>query len=137
MKLRLTALCAIAIALLVSCGPSAPAATPEELAGFWKRENEFGEMYYIQFFADGTYSATHSLDWFEIDDLIDQVGTYVIDGNEITFATDADRTVCGGQSGTYELLINADGWMEMTLVEDECTQRNVRWVSEPWEPVSP
>ena len=122
---------------LAGCGPSAPAVTPEQLAGYWMRESEFGNKYVILFNTDGTFAATHSLEWFEQEDLIEQRGSFIIDGATLTFDTSPESVQCGGIAGIYELLVTEDGWMELTLVDDGCAFRESFYPPIPWQPVSP
>lgn len=53
-------------------------------------------------------------------------GTWTTTDDVIEFTTDADASICGGQTGRYRWMVGADQALQFQIVEDPCEARRTR-----------
>jgi hypothetical protein len=105
--------------------------TTEDLIGIWRDRAGI----YTQFLEDGTFRATEvpgNLEAFAL-----EWGTFQLQGSTLTMVTAEDHIGCPGGTGKYEVSLNEDGDLVMTLLEDECSTRGSILSSAPLEESSP
>ena len=127
----------VAVGVLASCGPSAPAATPtaepeptpvevvadkiEDIVGIWVC-NYGGQSYYVQFLADGTVRLAASVQRLESAPFA--TGEIWFEG---TVFNETD-TKCSCGTATYDVLMVREGGetigLRWTAIEDCCDVRS-------------
>jgi hypothetical protein len=104
-----------ALNLLAGCQP-ASAINAEDLIGIWTHSGD-----YNQFNEDGTYVVAASVDL--LTSRPTEYGDYRLEGTTLTFITNEESGVCAGTTGNYEVEIAEEDRIEITLVEDSCSER--------------
>ncbi len=133
MKIISTALMAMGLLLLFGCTPQPASITDEDLVGSWDGE---GVDSFLQFNGDGTYSYSQSV--FALETNPEMIGQYRLEGTLLTFITGDENDFCQkGMTGTYEVQLTEQGWLEFALSEDACEFRAAITSSYSWAPVSP
>ena len=101
--------------LLAGCQP-ASAINVKDLIGIWTH----GGSYY-QFNEEGTYVTAASADALTSQPI--EYGDFRLEGTTLTFITDEESGFCAGKTGSYEVEIAEEGRIEITVVEDSCSER--------------
>ncbi len=114
MKNSAVVLVTMLVTLLASACTSA--INVEDLIGAWT----FGGGYH-QFNEDGTYVTAASADELASQPL--EYGEFRLEGTTLTFITNEESGVCAGTTGNYEVEIAEEDRIEITLVEDSCSER--------------
>ncbi len=104
-----------ALNLLAGCQP-ASAINAEDLIGIWTHSGD-----YNQFNEDGTYVVAASVDL--LTSRPTEYGDYRLEGTTLILISDEESTFCAGKTGSYEVEIAEEGRIEITVVEDSCSER--------------
>ncbi len=88
----------------------------EDLIGIWTNAGQ-----YNQFNEDGTYVVAGSVDL--LTSRPTEYGDYRLEGTTLILISDEESTLCAGKTGSYEVEIAAEDRIEITLVEDSCSER--------------
>ncbi len=114
MKNSAVVLVTMLVTLLASACTSA--INVEDLIGIWTLGGN-----YHQFNEDGTYVTAASADELASQPL--EYGEFRLEGTTLTFITNEESGWCAGNTGNYEVEIAAEDRIEITLVEDSCSER--------------
>ena len=104
----------VLVTLLASACTSA--INVEDLIGIWTHAGQ-----YNQFNEDGTYVVAGSVDL--LTSRPSEYGDYRLEGTTLILISDEESTFCAGKTGSYEVEIAAEDRIEITLVEDSCSER--------------
>ena len=107
--------------------PSMPPTVPvtaQALVGHWGRvitaNRSLGPAYWLRLTPEGTFALTVNKMQFETN--VNHMGTYSLDGDQLTLNAEAGSIKCEGQSATYQLKLYEDRTMEFRAVDVPCEQ---------------
>jgi hypothetical protein len=123
--MRAIAALVVTLVLVGGCG-SSEASLGETIEGVWTTDL-WGT--YEVFLDDGTYGVGHTLESATpTEDGFAEVshGTWSVDGNILTRATDLSANGCPGKVATYEVeALNNGDRLELAVIEDDCADQRL------------
>ena len=108
------ALCLIGVIFLPACQQNR---SDLEIYGLWHSSG-----HYYEFNEDGTWAVGYLVNGEHISTF--DWGSFILEGNMITFSTVQEAISCPGLTGTYEFEFPNESDLTFILVEEECENRS-------------
>ena len=100
--------------------PADPLLQAEDIIGTWRYSFA---LFHFQFRADGTYRANMSLHGL-VADIPEDSGDYTLIDGILTLVSGSDTRFCEpGDTGVYQMSLNAEGQLQFVVVDDACSTR--------------